>query len=79
MVEISDDLSLPFCTLALQQLSRLFELDPSGFLGSNATNSDVFSRALEAAIGAGSSAWPDLLQVMPLEIAQKVRATSIRY
>ncbi|KAF2228785.1 hypothetical protein EV356DRAFT_497442 [Viridothelium virens] len=73
LVELADDLSLPVSILALRQLSRIFELDPSKFSESDANGSEVFSIALEAVVGAGSSTWPDLLQVMPLEIAQKVR------
>lgn len=76
LVEIADDLSLPFCILALRRLSRLFELDAASFLSSNAMGNDVFSDALEAAVGAGSLTWPDLLQVMPLEITQKVHSTT---
>ncbi|KAL9084688.1 MAG: hypothetical protein Q9165_007936 [Trypethelium subeluteriae] len=73
LVKLADDLSLPVSILALRQLSRTFELDSSSFSGPDAISNDVFSTSLEAAVSAGSSTWPDLLQVMPLEIAQKVR------
>ncbi|KAI9655804.1 MAG: RNA polymerase II mediator complex subunit [Bathelium mastoideum] len=73
LVESADDLSLPLCVLALRQLSRLYESNHAGFVDSNMISGDVFSGALEAAVAAGSSTWPDLLQVMPLGITQKVR------
>ncbi|RDL31522.1 Transcription mediator subunit Med12 [Venustampulla echinocandica] len=73
ILDIADDLTLPFCQI---QLDSMFGAEDSAMSGTDESVSarfQTFDSAIEAAVNSGKTAWASIVPLLDMSIAQHLR------
>ena len=73
LLNLADDLSLPFCQVKLAAMFRRDEIAIDGADSGQAEDLEAFDRAIESAVAAGKTTWASIVPLLDSSIAQRLR------
>lgn len=73
LLDLADDLSLPFCQVKLAAMFRSEDTMMKGTEDSRSQRLEAFDAAIESAIASGSTAWASIVPLLDISIAQHLR------
>lgn len=73
LLDLADDLSLPFCQVKLAAMLRSEDTAMKGTEDGRSQRLEAFDAAIESAIASGSTAWASIVPLLDVSIAQHLR------
>ena len=73
LLEVADDLSLPFCQVKLASMFKSEDTAMEGTQESRSSRLEAFDAAIESAITSGSTAWASIVPLLDTSVAQHLR------
>jgi mediator of RNA polymerase II transcription subunit 12 len=73
LLNLADDLSLPFCQVKLAAMFRRDDTVMEGADGGQAEDLEAFDRAIESAVATGKTTWASIVPLLDASIAQRLR------
>jgi mediator of RNA polymerase II transcription subunit 12 len=73
LLDLADDLSLPFCQVKLAAMFRSEDTVMKGTEDGRSQRLEAFDAAIESAIASGSTAWASIVPLLDVSIAQHLR------
>jgi mediator of RNA polymerase II transcription subunit 12 len=73
LLNLADDLSLPFCQVKLASMFKRDETIMEGVDYGQAEGLEAFDRAIESAVAAGKTTWASIVPLLDHSIAQRLR------
>jgi mediator of RNA polymerase II transcription subunit 12, fungi type len=73
LLNLADDLSLPFCQVKLAAMFRRDDTVMEGADDGQAEDLEAFDRAIESAVAAGKTTWSSIVPLLDTSIAQRLR------
>lgn len=76
ILNIANDLTLPFCQIKLESMFSGEDSDMSGTDESRSGRLQAFDSAIEAAVNSGKTAWASIVPLLEVSVAQHLRRRS---
>ncbi|KAF4624814.1 hypothetical protein G7Y89_g13353 [Cudoniella acicularis] len=73
ILDIADDLTLPFCQIKLESMFSGEDSVMSGTDDSRSEHLQAFDNAIEAAVNSGKTAWASIVPLLDVSVAQHLR------
>ncbi|PMD54318.1 RNA polymeras-like protein II mediator complex component Srb8 [Hyaloscypha bicolor E] len=73
LLNLADDLSLPFCQVKLAAMFRRDDTVMEGADDGQAEDLEAFDRAIESAVATGKTTWASIVPLLDASIAQRLR------
>lgn len=73
LLNLADDLSLPFCQVKLASMFRREDTVMEGTEDPQSEDLEAFDRAIESAVAAGKTTWASIVPLLDVSIARRLR------